>query len=195
MSASSSTFHSILIGMGMLSIALSFGTSLAKSTVSCALKQGCLLTFGLSWLETCTAAVCSIAGSTLVLYTIYDFKRLLPTWKGPALAFLASVVYTVSTCAGVVLGDWMDTHTLGYSLPDFMPTAIFMAWFAVFQLFIIFDARTPWMPPFPTCLFGGLSFTCCVFGGVFYELAQSNQKISMELILDFSHVLFACNNM
>jgi hypothetical protein len=89
----------------------------------------------------------------------------------------------------------MDTHTLGFPLPDFAPTAIFMAWFAVFQLFLIFDARTPFLPELASALFCGLSLTCWVFLGVFYELAQRNQKISMQLILDFSHVLFACNNM
>jgi hypothetical protein len=170
------------IDLSTFDLASWFTLAFSFGCVSCGVAGSTLVACGFF-------VACGGAGSTLILYTIYDFKRLLPTWQGPALAFLTSLVYTVATCAGIVLGNWMRYRA--WWLPDYAPSVIFMAWFAAFQLFLIFDAVTPCWPPQPACVFCGLLLTTWVLLSVFAQV----RLICMEPILDFSHAHFACNNM
>jgi hypothetical protein len=192
-SPSTSLLQGIVIEMGMISLALSLSNSLAMSTIC----FNFFFEFGLSslWLFVLTFIKLGLLGP-MAFYSIYRYKRLLPTWQGPALAFLASLVYTVSTCAGIVLGDWMDSHTLGFSLPNYAPSAIFMAWFAIFQLFLIFDAVTPCMDACLKANLGSTAFGMFWTATIFFRSAtEANQTLSMEIIVQCLHFLFTCSNM
>jgi hypothetical protein len=189
-SPSASLLRSIVIEMGMLSLALSLSNTLAMSTICFSF----FFEFGLSllWLFVLTFIKLGLLGP-MAFYSIYRYKRLLPTWQGPTLAFLASLVYTVSTCAGVVLGDWMNSHTLGVSLPDYAPSAMFMTFFAMFQLFLIFDAFTPCMDACLKANWASIAFGMFWTTTIFFR--NANQTLSMEFIVRCLHIFFACSNM